>query len=309
MGDTKPTDEGNQEATNDVFDEAFSKAEVEDITPKMDEKKEEEAAASIPEKPEKPEQKDGESDEAYEQRWRTLQGIYRHEKDEWKERENKLVAELEEVKKQIPQSAENKEEGDSGLKDLLAKLNLTDDQKAQLQEYDQEFDIVSKMEGLKREQAIAKLKSEMLETMNGFKKEFQAQLEPAANLVKETAVNREEAAKNAHFQYIREKHSDFEEHRDSGAILQWIETKPKYLQKAMKESYSQGTAEDIVELLDGFKEENNIAKGKVIPFNKAKEERKQALTPPTTRRGAVNASMSAAADFEGAFDEALNRNQ
>jgi hypothetical protein len=264
----------------------------------------EKPAAVIPKEKQQP----GETDEAFEQRWRTLQGIYRHEKDEWKTEKEKITAELEELRKKVPQpAAENKDEGDSGLKELLAKLNLTDEQKAQLAEYDQEFDIVSRMEGLKRETAITKLKAEMLETFNGFRKEFQTQLEPATTLVKETAANKEEADKDAHFKYIRENHSDFEVYRDNGAIIAWIETKPAYQQKAMKLAYSQGTADDIVELLDGFKEENNIEKkGSVINIDKIKE-RKAALTPPVTRRGAVNASMAVATDFDGAFDEALNR--
>jgi hypothetical protein len=109
----------------------------------------------------------------------------------------------------------------------------------------------------------------MLETINGFKKEFQTQLEPATNLVKETAANREVVEKDKHFQHIRENHPDFEAYRDDGSIVKWIETKPMYQQKAMMGAYSQGTAEDMVELLDGFKEENNITqKGKVIQFDK-----------------------------------------
>ena len=301
----EPTDGGNQGAVDEVFDEAFEKAEVEDITPKIIEKVEPKEEVKVPEPDVKPEQKPGETDEAFEQRWKTLQGIYRHEKDEWRDKEAKLQAELEELKTKAP--VENKGD-ETGLTDLLSKLDLTPEQKAQLAEYDQEFDIVSSMEGLKREKAIAKLKAEMLETFNGFKKEFQSQLEPATNLVKETAANREVVEKDKHFQHIRERHPDFEEHRDSGAIVKWIETKPMYQQKAMKDAYAQGTAEDIVDLLDGYKDENNVPKGNVVSINRVKEERKAALTPPVTRRGAVNASMSPAADFEGAFDEALNRN-
>lgn len=324
MEEKKVADGGNQDTSAEVFSEAFDKAEdITPITPVITETKVEEkppedkpvvAAGELPPEdkpkslPSKTPQQPGESDEAYEQRWRTLQGIYRHEKDEWKTEKEKITAELEELRQKVPKPAEDKDEGDSGLKELLSKLDLTPEQKAQLEEYDQEFDIVSKMEGLKRDKAIVKLKAEMLETMNGFRKEFQTQLEPATNLVKETAANREEADKDAHFKHIRENHSDFEVYRDNGAIVAWIETKPVYQQKAMKLAYSQGTAEDIVELLDGFKEENNIEKkGAVINIDKAKSERKAALTPPVTRRGAVNASMAVASDFDGAFDEALNR--
>jgi len=318
----------NMEDSDKIFTEAFEKAQkVEDITPKPDEqppqKTDEEIAAEAQaaeearraeeaEKAkgdgEKPKQKPGESDESYEQRWKTLQGIYRHEKDEWAAEKAKIMAEYEEVKSKVPKPAENKEDEHPALKDLLAKLDLTDEQKAQLQEYDEEFDVVSKMEGLKRERAMAKLKAEMLQEIQGFKKEVQTQLEPATKLVKETAENREVAERNSHFQYIRESHPDFEKYRDDGTLLEWIESKPAYMRNAMKVAYTQGSAENVVELLDGFKAENNIStEGSVVRINKAKADRKAALTPPTTRRSAVNASMGVAEDFESAFAEALNK--
>lgn len=312
-----------------VFTDAFEKAQeqAEDITPDPSKNEppaktaeeiaaeakaaEDKAAADAQAGDEgKPKQQPGESDEAFEQRWKTLQGIYRHEKDEWTEEKTKLTAELEELRKNAPPPPDK--ETDSTLKELLSKLDLTDEQKAAMAEYDAEFDIVSKMEGLKRDNAVAKLKAEMLEKLNSFEEKLQTQLEPVNSFVKQTAKEKEEADNLAHFNFIKDKHPDFAKYRDDGSLVKWIETKPAYIQKGMQLAYSQGTAEDIVALLDGFKEENNIEvekKGEVIDINKAKEERKAALTPPVTRRGAVNASMAVATDFEGAFDEALNKSQ
>lgn len=317
----KEPDEGKQdEMADDAYSEAFNEAiPVEDITPtqrkdekenKQDEIKEEEPPAPAKKVNEPNEQaKEPESDEAYEQRWKTLQGIYRHEKDEWNSEKTKYMAELEELKKKAtPEPAENKEDEPSGLQEVLSKLNLTPEQKAQLAEYDDEFDVVSKMEGLKRDIKAAELKAELLREIHSFKKEIQTQLEPANNLVKESAANREEAERDAHFRYIQEYHPDFKKYRDDGSLKEWIESKPAYLQKSMMDVYSQGSAEDIVGLYDGFKEENKIkTDGTVININKAKADRKAALTPPTTRRGAVNASMNIANDFDSAFDEALHK--
>jgi hypothetical protein len=39
----------------------------------------------------------------------------------------------------------------------------------------------------------------------------------------------------------------------------------------------------------------------------AKEKKKLDMTPPTSKRGAVNASMAVANDFEGAFEEAVSK--
>jgi len=69
---------------------------------------------------------------------------------------------------------------------------------------------------------------------------------------------------------------------------------------------------DVVDLISDFKREKNIPltsqpSDNVIPIDSGKAARKAALASVTTRRGAVSTGAAIADDFEGAFEEALNR--
>lgn len=167
---------------------------------------------------------------------------------------------------------------------------------------------------------MAKLRKEM----QAWREEVNAQL-AATSTSLNTRIDpvvkmAEENERDTHFSMIREGydledgthvpgHSDFEKFRDDGSLLKWIESKPKYLQPALKEAYSQGAAADVIDLISDFKKDNNLTQAppdNVVQMNRVAK--KQALTSVTTRRGAVNVSKADLSDdFEGAFDEALNK--
>jgi hypothetical protein len=84
------------------------------------------------------------------------------------------------------------------------------------------------------------------------------------------------------------------------------------------QTYSEGTAMDIIDLLADFKRENNLVNSSnqnpslqqppsPPPPNPAKEAKKAALSVVANRHGAVSPSLSPADTYEDAFDEALNR--
>lgn len=301
---------------NKEFDDAFDAALEADPQPDNVDVEEPEKKEPEPKEPEVKKEEPAPAppaevidDTPFEQKWKTLQGIYRHEKDEWLNEKERLLSELE-AAKAAERQPEAKKTDDHGVKELLDSLDLTDEQKAQLAEYDEEFDVVSKMEGLKRKNEMARLKVELQEMLKGFREEFATQQKPVQEFIAETQKDREENEVKRHFQTIENAHPDFAVYRDNESIKKWIESKPGYLRKGLQEIYSTGSADDIVEMLDDFKRENGITASKpenVISMNRAKEARKQAMTPPVTKRGAVNASMSVATDFDGAFDEAINK--
>ena len=298
------------------------KKDAEDEPVKEPEKEPEKTVVKDPPaEPVKPEQKDGESDEAYKQRWLTLQGIHKSDKEKWESREKELLAEVEAAKKPAePAPVDKKEAEPFDLRKILDGI-LTDEQKAELKDYEAEFDMVSKMEGLKRDVAFTKLREEFDSWKKSFADELRSQLKPTETFVAETKEAREEADKIFHFDSIRTAHPDFETYRDDGTVLKWIESKPAYLQVGMKEAYEHGAAADVISLLADFKKENNITTpsaeavpDNVVEIDKKKQEieaekakKKKAMESPISRRGAVNPSHGIADDFESAFDEALQK--
>ena len=243
-------------------------------------------------------QQPGESDETYEQRWKTLQGRWQHDKENWEREKTTLLADLEKARKITPEPPVKPTEP------AVPHDALTDEQKEALKEYEQDFDVVSKMEGIKREVELKKLRQEIDEKMAAIDVKMAAQLAP---VLKKTAESEEEA----HFDAIHEVHGDYEKYVEDGSMVKWIESKPKYLQPALKATYGQGSAEDAIDLINDFKRENNITPTpppeNVILINRKKTDKRQALAAVDTRRGAISTQSKIADDYEGAFEEALNK--
>ena len=268
------------------------------------------------------EQQPGETDEKYEQRYKTLQGIHKHDRETWETEKANLLSDVEEAKK--PKTP--KVTPPSTSEEVAAEAfvdSLTDEQKEQLAVYEQDFDVVSKMEGIKRGVEFGKLRKEIADWKAEITGQITAQnaqidtrIAPAVKLV-------EDNEQENHFSMIREGyvredgtevpgHNDFEKFRDDGSLQSWIESKPKYLQPALKETYSKGSVMDVIDLISDFKKDNNIPltsqpSADVIPINTAKAAKKQALATVTSRGRAVNLNVAVADDFEGAFDEAIHK--
>jgi hypothetical protein len=169
------------------------------------------------------------------------------------------------------------------------------------------------MEGLKRQKELKKLMAEIRkeydEKLKEIKEQFTSKVDPIQSSL-------DTADKVKHFNAIAEKHEDYETHVASGAILEWIGKKPKYMQAALKATYDNGKTEDVIELLDDFYKENGLLnneennnnptlekKDNVIDLQKA--EKKKNLTAVVGKHGAVNIARPSPNDYDAAFDEAL----
>jgi len=302
MADEATDDRGESVAEIKQPEDEYSSAwdEAQGIGEKADQKEE----AAEPEKedtPKEPEAKEPEvkteqppppEDEKYEQRYKTLQGIHKHDKESWESEKAQLLTQIEEAKKPKEPTPEQKKATTEFVD------SLTDEQKKQLDEYEADFDVVSKMEGLKRGRELAKLRKEFQDWKDEIVSKLTEQETKIAPVFEKVAKNETER----HFNTIKSEHPDFETYRDDGSLQAWIKTKPKYMQPALMSTYSQGTADDVIEMISDFKRENNI--NIQPPVNTEKAKKKQALSVVTSRRGAVNAAHSVAADYESAWEEA-----
>jgi len=319
-------------AFSDAFDTATKEQEipdtavVDDKTPvpveDADKKKPDADTAPAPDSP--PDKKadpplDKDKDGSYEQQYRTLQGIHKHDREIWNDEKSQLLAQIDELKKggdkpTVTQDKKTIEEADKFLQEI--RDSLTEEELAQLAEYKQEFDVVSKMEGLQRKVEMGKLRKDIMELVNGIKETIQSQLKPVQESVTQFAEDREESDKAAHFGSIKEKHADFETYRDNGSIKEWIAKQPVHLRPGLIEVYANGTSDQIISMLDQFKHDNNITPkledeppDTQLPDNvvKIKETKKDAMRSPVSRKTAVNPTHTPAESFEDAFEEALKK--
>lgn len=242
-------------------------------------------------------------DDTGEQKWRTLQGIHKKDKETWEQKEKDYLEQLEALKSgKPPEEPQAPAIKDAKLKtDDSSLQDLSDEEKALLKEYDEEFDTISKMEGLKRKVETNRIMKHIDDLFN----QLTQAVAPAITIGQEVSQSK-------HFDVIRSAHDDFETHRDNGSIQNWINAKPDDLKAVYQNRYNAGTPEQVIDLITTFKRENNLGTSNPAPspnhappINPVREAKKAALSVVTNRRGAVNLAQPSTDDFEGAFDEAM----
>jgi len=238
-----------------------------------------------------------------EQRYKTLQGIHKKDKDTWAEEKARYESELAALRAAGTAGTAPAQSIDSRQAFLDS---LTPEQQAQLAEYEEEFATVSRMEGLKRDKALRALKQE-IET---WKSEIVQQLKEQGALLIPMLDRAEENDEIAHFNYLSTTHPDYERYRDDGSILVWINGKPPYLQQSLLAIYDEGSAKDVADLITDFKKETGLlgtAASPTVIVDPEKEKLKQDLSSVTTRQGAINPTHVISEDYEGAFEEAARQ--
>ena len=63
---------------------------------------------------------------------------------------------------------------------------------------------------------------------------------------------------SAHFNAIREEHQDFDTLVKGNQLFDWVKTQPSFMQPAINQVLKEGTAEQVIELLNTFKAAKNI---------------------------------------------------
>ena len=255
-----------------------------------------------------------EDEETYQQRYSTLQGIHKHDKEAWEREKQELLAKVE---------AKPAEKRDEEKPPEQESPGLTDEQKEEMSLYERDFDLISRMEGLKRQSVVASLRKEFREAMEAIKAEVTGRVSevettltekvsPAVALAADrTAQIHYETITNG---YKRDDgttipgHPDWQELVSDGSLLKWIESKPAYARPSYMQVYEKGVAEEVIDLISDYKREVGGARPDTLnPRNARREAKKQAMTVVSDRRGAVQTNVAHAEDFESSFDEAVNQ--
>jgi hypothetical protein len=89
-----------------------------------------------------------------------------------------------------------------------------------------------------------------------------------------TQEDLERLAREKYLNAIRSAHPDFDNLRDSGKIVAWIQKQPRRLRDSLLKTYNEGDADSVIALLDQFKKDKNntrLRKEKAkIPIRKDK---------------------------------------
>jgi hypothetical protein len=67
----------------------------------------------------------------------------------------------------------------------------------------------------------------------------------------------ERIAKEERFNAIRSSHPDFDNLRDSGRIVAWIQKQPSRMRDSLLQTYNEGDADSVIALLNQFKKDKN----------------------------------------------------
>ncbi|MCH8505364.1 MAG: hypothetical protein LAT50_13695 [Ectothiorhodospiraceae bacterium] len=136
---------------------------------------------------------------------------------------------------------------------------------------------------------------QMEQARDQLKQELQAEIAPIRE-------EHDAAARKAHFDAIAEKHEDWEEHAKSGALHEWIDKQPDYLQEGMRKVLQSGTAQQAIDLLDKYKEAN--AEPEPPPNTNPRPRSLGAAEAVRGRRGPPPKAKAGKDDFDAAWDEA-----
>jgi hypothetical protein len=168
------------------------------------------------------------------QQYSTLQGMFKAEKGNWEKEKEALKTDL------LTRKSSDIMEG------ILESMSEED--RKLVEEYDSEFDTVSKAESLKRKALLA-----------GIERKFEQKFDLFKGALAEIITTLQTKEDATHFSSLRTAHPDYESLRDSGKILGWIESQPKYLRGGLTAAYQNGAADDVIDLITRFKKETGLA--------------------------------------------------
>ena len=169
----------------------------------------------------------------------------------------------------------------------------TPEERAFLDEYENEWSDVSKAEALKR-------RVEYNALMEYVFNEVAAVLRPMTQDLQALSQDRQKA------QY-RAAVPEYDTLQDS--LVAWAESQPAYLREAYQHVIQNGNPEDVADLVERYKKETEPGNVVESPKQKATElptsakKAAQALAPVSSKRSSVVAAEPDKNDFEGAFDK------
>jgi len=221
--------------------------------------------------------------EQWEQKYKSFEGRYRKEKESLQNQIDELKAENEKLQTQMNQSSEKSSTEKSQSESTDADTDI--------QEFADEFpDLaghVTKLVEKKAQELVDQRVGKVEEEMTPVKQKVESQ------------------AQDEHFRRITESHPDWKSLVSEGHLQQWINDKPSYAQNSANQVMESGSTEEVIELLDDYKRENQTAQSSTKDTaTKKKAQEASAVKRHSRKPKSPKADPN---DFDSAWDEANGR--
>ena len=226
------------------------------------------------------------------QRYKTLQGMYRSQKQKLEElskgekTQSKEEPEKEETQSQEEQNPENQSVDTSWVSEAL-------NSNEEVKEFAEEFPEIHAVLENSLKSVMERYTQAMSQAFQTLLQQIDQKYQPiASSVTKITAKEKDKA--------IEEHHPDYSTLKQSQELKDWIDSQPKTLKKAYTEILEDGTAEDMIELLNDFKLKTGIKTPQESPPKK-----KPKVAPSTKNKAPSSKPPVDMDDFEQAFYEAI----
>ncbi len=191
-------------------------------------------------------------------------------------------------------AAEEKAAAEKVAADRAAAEKPTKEEQALLDDVIENFPEVSKALDIVQRITMSKVDSIVEKRMSALLSQLNQQLAPVF-------ATTQTVANNAHEQAILNKHSDAFDIID--AVGSWVDKQPPILQTTYKDVLEKGTADQVIQLLDLYKESTKPVTPKESAAEVEKKKAKLAAQEGVTSRQAPTRETLDPNDFSGAFNK------
>ena len=226
------------------------------------------------------------------QKVKTLEGMYNSEK----KRQTQLEKELADLKTQMSVRVDEKPK-----EEVAAKKE---------EGIDDVFENIPSLKKLKEEygEEIAGALTDMAKHLSGKYEnkitQIMASIKNLSSTIDPITESYTKSTSDNHYKTIKAAHDDFEKYRDNGEIVSWMDSLPAYKKEGYKKAYSDGSTEEVIDLIGTFKEamgyaekSNETPKGQAVvrPAGMAVKTKTAPVQPAGKRKEDPN-------DFDGAWE-------
>jgi len=204
---------------------------------------------------------------------------------------------------QTPKGADDKGADDKGADDKGTKEEApplyTEEEQQLLETYRNDWPDIARAEALSRRQEYQQLIQFVF-----------AQVKQALDPISETVSVMSD---HAHLSQLQEQITDYDDVRDK--VVKWVEDQPTYLRAAYEHVITQGTAEEVADLVERYRKENGVEPPKAKASSDEQRQQSQdtelpaatkkaaaGLAPVRSKRSTPQGSADPA-DFDAAFAE------